>query len=225
MTAVIIVSFGRAKLMKRTLTTLFASSYDPKEVSVTVVDNGSQPHTIEMLTQFRDRIDNLVLLRDNRGKPYALNLGAHIAQEQCRAVRLQPPTHFLFCDNDLDFKPGWRKKLVTTYKEHRDLKLCALSAMRWPSHKLDGLQTGPTTQINVVRFCPGCCVMMSVEAFKANGSWDTRRLIRTVDTCYFRNAQRRGWRNASVHPNTLIDHTGRRDRSWNIGNGKPKLLP
>ncbi len=225
MIAVVIVTFGRATLTKRTLDTLFNSDFNPKEVTVTVVDNGSQPEMVAMLNSYRDNIDNLVFLRKNRGKPYAWNLGARIAQEQCRNTKTEPLQYFLFCDNDLDFKLNWHKILVAAYEEHKELPLCALSGMRWPAHKLEGLQQGKTTQINVVRFPPGCCLLISVEAFKANGFWDVRRLIRTVDTRYFRNAQNRGYKNASIHPNTVIDHTGRASRSWHIQTGEPKLLP
>lgn len=225
MTAVIIVSFGRTALIKRTLDTLLNSGFDSGQVTITVVDNGSQPETVALLVGYRDRINNLVLLNRNRGKPYALNLGACVAQERCRVVEIEPPEYFLFCDSDLDFKPDWHKKLTAAYAEHAELPLCGLSGMRWPSHKLDNLQTGPTTQINVVRFPPGCCVLMSAKAFRANGPWDTGRLIRTVDTCYFRNAQRRGWMNASIHPDSVIEHTGRTSRTWHIQTGKPKLLP
>lgn len=225
MTAVVIVSFGRVALMKRTLDTLLASNYDPAQVTITVVDNGSQPAMIDLLINYRDRINNLVLLRNNRGKPYAWNLGATVANEQCKSTGLEPPKYFLFCDNDLDFKSGWYKTLEKAYEEHKDLPLCALSGLRWPAHPLDGLQRGECSEINVVRFPPGCCVFMSAVAFKANGAWDTRRLIGTVDTSYFRNAQTRGWKNASVHPTSVIEHTGRQHRTWHIQTRKPKLLP
>lgn len=224
MIAVIIVSFGRVELMKRTLDSLMKSGYSESNTRVIVVDNGSQPEMIDLLRQYRDRVD-LVLLGDNRGKPYAWNLGATIARERCVVSGLTAPDYYLFCDNDLDFKPGWDRKLRTAYEEHKDLPLCALSGMRWPSHKLDGLQQGPTTQINVVRFPPGCCVFMSAEAYRLNGPWDTRRLIRTVDTSYFRNAKQRGWLCASIHPESVIVHTGRASRTWHIQTGKPKLLP
>jgi len=223
MTAVVVVSFGRVALMRQTLDTLLASQYDPKLVTITVVDNHSQPEMIDLLVQYRDRIDNLVLLRENRGKPYAWNLGAKVAQEECIATDTKPPEFFLFCDNDLDFKVGWHAKMTASYREHCDLPLCSLSGMRWMPHPLKGLQEGKN-EINIVRNPPGCCLMMSAKAFASNGPWDTKRLIRTVDTCMHRNSARRGWKNASVHPDTLIDHTGRKQRTWSIASGKPKLL-
>ena len=225
MTAVVIVTFGRVAFTRSTIDTLLDSGYDKNEVSITVVDNGSQPEMVAMLTTYRRLIDNLVLLNENRGKPYAWNLGARVAQERCNATDLKPPDYFLFCDNDIEFKPGWHEKMEKAYAEHQDLPLCCLSAYPWPSHAETGVQKGPTTEVNVVKFPPGWCIMISAEMFRVNGPWDTRRLIRTVDTCYYRNAQNRGYLNASIHPETLVTHMGRRHRSWHIQTGNPKLLP
>jgi len=225
MTAIVIVSFGRVALMRTTLQSLFANEYDLKNTTITIVDNGSQSEMISLLLQYRKRIDNLVLLNENRGKPYAWNLGIQVAQERCKALNKPMPDFVLFCDNDLNFKAGWHKKLHTAYIEHQNLPLCALSGLRWPSHPIKDLCQGPTTQINVVRYPPGCCVFMSLAIFKINGPWDTRRLIRTVDTSYFRNANNRGFKNASIHPESVIEHTGKTSRTWHIQTGKPKLLP
>lgn len=224
MLAIIIVSFGRLELMKKTLNSLKDNGLDKSKMSLTVIDNGSQQPLINYLIQEKSIIDNLILLNKNMGKPYAWNLGVKISNEECKINNTVQPDYYLFCDNDLDFKPGWYNKLLSAYEEHKDLPLCALSGLRWPSHELTGLQKG-NTQINVIRFPPGCCLLMSRKAFEANGKWDTKRLIRTVDTSYLRNAHRRGFKNASIHPETVIDHTGRRQRTWNISNGKPKLLP
>ncbi len=222
-TAVIIVSFGRVDLMKQTLRTLLSTKPDVG-TSITVVDNGSQQEMIGLLMDYRNRIDNLVLLNENRGKPYAWNLGATVSRERCKTLDIEPPNYYLFCDNDLRFKADWHTTLLQAYREHKDLPLCGLSGFRWPSHDLN-VQTGRYSQINVVRFPPGCCVFMSAEAYRANGPWDTGRLIRAVDTNYFRNARRRGFVNASIHPHSVIEHTGRTQRTWHIRNGTPKLLP
>jgi len=225
MTAIIIVSFGRIALMERTLTSLFNSGFDNEKTSITVIDNNSQPDIISALVKYKHVIDNLVLLQKNRGKPYAWNLGARITQEQCIISNIESPDYFLFCDNDLDFKLGWQKKMIDTYEEHKNLPLCGLSGMAWPSHKTRGTVQGVHNKINIVRFPPGCCILMSADAYRSNGPWDTRRLIRTVDTSYFRNAINRGYSNASIHPQTVINHTGRQARTWDIKDGKPKLLP
>lgn len=224
-TAVVISSFGRHVLMQQTLNTLFATIEDTNAIKVIVVDNGSPQSTLDVLAAYRDRLFALVLLNENKGKPYALNLGAHIATEDCYAQKSAPPDYFLFCDNDLKFHPHWHQKMLAAYKEHENLPLCALSGFKWHGHALTGLKTGPTTQVNVVPYPPGCCVMMSQRAFRANGLWDTRRLIRTVDTSYMRNAIRRGYLNASIHPETVIEHTGIKERCWDLATGAPKLLP
>ncbi len=225
MTAVVIVTFGRRQLTTQTLDSLFGSNYDRSKVTVTVVDNGSQPELVSALVDYRDRIDNLVLLKENKGKPYAWNLGAQIAQEKCIVMGHVEPKYFLFCDNDLTFKDDWHKTLVAAFEEHGDLPLCAISGLRWPGHPATDIRQGQTTQINAIRWPPGCCVFMSAESFKANGPWDTKRKIRTVDTTYFRNAVARGYYCASIHPESVIETTGTKHRSWHIGNGTPLLLP
>lgn len=226
-TAVIIVTYGRSKLTKNTLDTLLNSRYNPAYVTVTVIDNGSHPELVSILTQYHTQIDNLVLLNDNRGKPYAWNLGVQIVQQECRATNKPTPQYLLFCDNDISFKPGWHEKLVNTFREYKDLPLCAISGYTWPHHKIEEIKRGQT-QINIQTkaFPPGCCVFMSKESYIKNGPWDTRRLIRSVDTSYFRNAKRRGWKVGSIWPESVIEHAdiGHKQRTWNISNGKPKLL-
>lgn len=226
-TAVIILTYGREALTRLTLKSLIHSNIDRSKVSVTVVDNGSAGEMMPMLMSFRKHIDHLVLLNENKGKPYGWNLGASIARENCIATGLTKPEYYLFCDNDIDFKKDWYDKLLTTYKEHEDKEnLCFLGAMRWPGHKVtdESLKTGDTTQINIVRFPPGCCVLISAGKYNANGSWDTKRLIRTVDTAYYRNVLRRGYFNATMYPASVIVHTGRKQRSWRIDNGEPKYI-
>jgi GT2 family glycosyltransferase len=223
--ALIMASFGRNGLLATTLKTLTETT-DRNLVDVTVVDNGSGRETVNTLMGYRDVISGLVLLNENMGKPYAWNLGARMAAERCVKLDVKKPDYFLFCDNDLKFLPGWPRALLTTYREHEHLNekpLCGLSGLSWPKHQAT-VETGPTTSINVYRFPPGCCVLMSAAAFEANGDWNTKRLIRTVDTSYFRNALRRGYRNASVHPDSVIEHTGRKQRSWDKRTGAPKLF-
>jgi GT2 family glycosyltransferase len=223
--ALVMASFGRSTLLTNTLKTLTKTT-DRSLVDVTVVDNGSGRETVNVLMEYRDVIAGLVLLNKNMGKPYAWNLGARMATERCIKLDLKKPDYFLFCDNDLKFLSNWPHALLTTYREHEHLDekpLCGLSGLSWPKHQAT-VETGLTTAINVYRFPPGCCILMSAAAFKANGDWDTRRLIRTVDTSYFRNALRRGYRNASVHPDSVIEHTGRKQRSWDKRTGEPKLF-
>lgn len=219
----VMVTFGRKRLLQRSLETLF-NTIDPTRCEVTIVDNNSEQDVINLLLSYKDKIDNLVLLNENKGKPYAWNLGSKISRQECLATKLPEPSYLLFCDSDLDFKPGWHDVLVDSYEEHKDLPLCGLSGKLWPPHKVNGIEhKGKKHTIYQYRFPCGCCILMSTKAFDANGYWDTRRKIRTVDTSYFRNAINRKYINASV-AETVIDHTGSKQRTWNISNGKPKYI-
>ena len=224
--AIIIVSFGRFDLTKQTLTSLFDCGID-NETTITVVDNGSQPELVQMLVGFRDKINHLILLKENMGKPYALNLGIAAANETCIVTRKTPPDYYLFCDSDLLFvDKEWKQKAIFTYQEHVGLPLCALSLVVWSSHPTTDIRKGVTTQINVTpRWPAGCCLLVSKEALQRNGLWDTRRLIGTVDTSWLRNACNRGFIHGTVHPVGLVRHTGISQRSWSLNGFTPKLLP
>ncbi|GAF96525.1 unnamed protein product, partial [marine sediment metagenome] len=200
-------------------------TYDPKRVSVTVVDNGSPKETVQVITDHRHKIDNLVLLNKNMGKPYALNLGVSIVNETDVVMEHTSPKYYLFCDNDLSFKTGWIDVMLSTYEEHEEgMNLCALSGVRWPRHQLC-LKQGATRQINEYRFPPGCCLLMSADSHDKVGKWDTKKLIMCVDTNYLRRATHLGYKHGSVHPDSVIDHTGKAARSWSIKNGVPILHP
>jgi GT2 family glycosyltransferase len=221
--ALIMVTFGRLGLLKTTLRTLF-DTINHDRVSVSIIDNHSNSDVCALLTRYNDKIDRLIFLNDNYGKPYAWNIGAHLAQIQCKATGCISPKYFLFCDSDLKFNPNWLNPLVDAYEDHKELPLCGLSGYLHPPHLNSGkVCEGERESIIEVRFPPGCCVLMSINAFKKNGLWDTRRKIRTVDTSYFRNAIGRGFHNASL-TRSVIEHTGKKQRTWNIANGKPKYI-
>lgn len=222
--AIVMVTFGRDMLLNRTLKSLFAT-IDDQQCSVTIVDNGSQDRVKQTLLRYQPHIDQLVLLRENRGKPYAWNLGAQVAREQCKVNGVEPPTYYLFCDSDLEFKPGWLPVMLETYAQHKELPLCGLSGYVWPPQLQSAEQRqGKTRAILVHRFPPGCCVLIAANTFDKLGPWDTKRLIRTVDTSFFREAHRQGWYNGSVCPNSVIEHIGAKQRTWRIDTGAPKLL-
>jgi GT2 family glycosyltransferase len=225
--AVIMVSWGRAQLLDKTLATYF-QTFDPERASLTIVDNGSQKQTLDILFKYRGRIQQLILLNENLGKPAALNIGVGASLQECRKLGYQRPDYFLFCDSDLEFKLGWLPKMVTTYQEHRVLKdgkpLGGLSGYVHAPHQLT-LHDGATTKINLLKYPAGCCLMMSREVLLRNGQWDTRRMIGTVDTSYLRNMHVRGYVNAAVYPDSVIVHCGKRDRTWHLATRKPKYRP
>lgn len=225
--AVVMVSWGRAKLLDATLASYF-QTFDPQRVSLTVVDNGSEQQTLDILFKYRSRIQKLILLNENLGKPAALNVGVGASLQEVRKLGYQRPEYFLFCDSDIEFKPGWLPRMVTSYQEHQILKdgrpLGGLSGYVHAPHQLI-LHDGKTTKINVLKYPAGCCLMMSREVLLKNGQWDTRRMIGTVDTSYLRNMFVRGYANAAVYPESVIVHMGKRDRTWHLATRKPKYRP
>ena len=220
--AIIIVSFGRCELLKQTLSSLIAT-YDRDRASITVIDNGSQLHVIDALVSFRQYIDNIVLLNANRGKPYAWNLGVKIVNERCLALSLKRPDYFLFCDSDLSFKDGWLDTLLATYEAHKDLPLGVLSGYAHSRHNFN-VKTNLQHSINIQTFPAGCCMFMRRSIYEKIGVFDDAKLIRTIDTSYYARLKEAGYKNASVHPDSVIEHTGWKTRTWNISTGEPKLL-
>lgn len=225
--AVILVSWGRSELLETTLASYF-KTVDPKRASLTIVDNGSEQSTIEVLMRYRSRIDNLVLLNENLGKPAALNIGVGASLQEVRKLDYKKPEYFLFCDSDLEFKPNWLPIMVMSYDEHRILNdgrpLGGLSGYVHSPHQLN-LDNGKNTTINIIKYPAGCCLMMSTEVLLKNGQWDTRRMIGTVDTSYLRNMNSRGFGSGAVYPATLIHHTGKKHRTWHLATRKPKYRP
>lgn len=224
MTAAVMVTFGRLSLLRETLAT-FSATADSR-VSLTVVDNGSQPDVAGHLASLAvagGPVDRLVLLRRNMGKPYAWNLGASLAAEPCEVKQAEPPGLFLFCDSDLRFNPGWVDTLHETYEEHRDAPLGALSG--FASHRHENTVTGGARKMKVLRYPAGCCMLMSAAVYADVGKFATDRLIRTVDTSYYRRLRKAGYVNGCVHPASAIGHTGRRERSWSILDAAPRYRP
>ena len=223
--ALILVSFGRCELLKQTLSSLLATE-EGHRASITVIDNGSQPHVVDALVSNKKNIDNLILLNDNRGKPYAWNLGVQIVNERCLALERFLPEYYLFCDSDLIFKEGWLDRLLETYDCHRDLPLGILSGFAHIKHQLNICSNPlyPNNDINIAPFPAGCCMFMHRSVYEKVGKFDDSRLIRTVDTSYYRRAHTAGYVTACVHPDSVIEHTGWHERTWNILDGKPKLL-
>ena len=225
--SVIMVTWGRAELLKTTLASYF-ETVNSTRATLTIIDNGSQQPTIDVLMRYRSRINTLILLNENLGKPAALNIGIGSGMQEAIKAGYSKPEYFLFCDSDLFFHKNWLSIMVNTYAEHKVLDdgrpLGGLSGYIHAPHQLK-LHTGKQTIINEIKYPAGCCLMMSREVILRNGQWDTRRLIRTVDTSYMRNMVVRGYANAAVYPKTVIQHIGKRDRTWHIATGKPKYRP
>lgn len=222
---IIIASFGRSDLLRQSLTSLFAaeSGATADQCRVIVVDNGSGAETRAVLSEFQGCIDDTVLLKTNKGKPNAWNLGAAMCYQLCTALDEDLPDYFVFCDSDVEYLPGWFPKLLDTYQifEADDPQFAILSAYQNAvgPHKIKIVNVG-TKAIQIRRYPPGCCWMISRRNFEQIGVFDSNILIRGVDTEYTRKAWHAGFKNGVVIP-TLVKHMGVQQRTWDLVSGDP----
>lgn len=213
-------SYGRLSLLKTTIET-FKSTRDNR-VRLTVVDNGSKSDVRHYLLDNIERPDNLFLLAENQGKPHAWNLVANMMT--ARPLKYEEPELLLFLDSDLEFLPGWIDVMIETWHDHCDSSLGALSG--FASHReINDLAQGPRRSYKRLRFPAGCCMLMTPTIFKDIGPFDQERLIRAVDTNYYRRLKAKGYSVGCVHPASCIVHTGRQARTWSIGTAMPIYRP
>lgn len=218
---VIIVTYGRSELTRKTLASLWDRT--PRDrVKIIILDNGSGPKTLEVLDSFRP--DVLIKLGENKGKPLALNTGIFIAN------MLIPGTdRYLLCDNDIEFETDWFPEMMETFTAHRDYKLAWLSGFVYRHLNRPETKAGKTVDRNP--YAPGCAVMLSREAFEAVGPFDTEPdkhgyngKIKMIDTRYIKRLKLKGYWNGTVSPKSVINHLGRGQRSWRMDTGEPILF-
>jgi len=208
--AVLMVSMGRLPLLKQSLGTLFDSGFTGR---VVVVEQGAtEAGTREwLLTQ----PVTTLMLPINYGKGYAWNVGLKILGEpSLRTGYESPPTHALFCDDDVVFSPGWGKAMLEVYSRFFPLGLRALSGFRHvssdrcPKIGLGGLEVLRQT------YCPGCCLLVAWEhALKHFGANDTQKPIGFVEGPPQKVASAFGcWSGSMVE--TVIDHAGAEHRTY-----------
>ena len=203
------VSYGRHWLLDHTLDTLFANT-DPDKFRLILIDNGSKQPVRDVIAKYTDKIDDLILFNRNAGKPYAQNIGMSHVYNQCLILKDEIPNHFIVCDSDLEFKPGWLEKMTELYHEFEPQKLGCLSG--YNHNKIDSTRV-VAGKIHWRPYCPGCCMMFSRQLWEKVGIFDTRMLIRTVDTGYLKRCRVAGYENANVL-DTVVDHTGKAYRTF-----------
>lgn len=217
---IIIAVWGRKDLTYQTLKSLFECTQEEEGFRVIVIDNNSSQATKSVLLSFAPQIDELVFLKTNLGKPHAWNLGAAIAYQRSLFNEDQHPDKFVFCDNDLEFTPGWLTQMRNTYDAWEDFPLGVLSG--WLNevgrHKVD-VQTKSGARLQLRAHPPGCCVMVSRKVVEAIGLFDSSVLIRGVDTAYNRRATAAGFKNGCVYPDSVVKHMGENSRTWNVKTG------
>jgi len=216
----IVVTYGRLGLLRRTMETFIATR--DSRAHLTVVDNGSLADVRSFLARAVEPPNSLILLGDNLGKPHAWNLAAHAVTH--RPLKRAEPKYLLFLDSDVEFKDSWLDTLVETWEDHAKSGLGCLSG--FTSHKeLETVVVGGRRSYKPLRFPAGCCMFTTPEIWRDVGPFDQGRLIRAVDTDYYRRLRKKGYIVGCVHPDSCIVHTGRKQRSWSILNSTPRYLP
>jgi GT2 family glycosyltransferase len=221
---IVISSFGRSELLHLSLSSLFdaksgANGFDSR---VIVVDNGSGKETRDVLRHFEGCIDELILLKINKGKPNAWNIGIALSYQLCTVLDEDLPDYFILADSDVEYLPNWFPELVAVYKtfETEIQNFAILSAFQnvVGPHKIKIRAKGDKF-IQLRRYPPGCCWMISRKAFEQIGFFDSDRLIRGVDTEYCKKSWAAGFQNAVVSP-TLVKHIGEKQRTWDLVSGE-----
>lgn len=219
---IIIVNFGRSEILKRSLT-YFRESMLGEQLAyrLIIVDNQSQDTTWKVMAEFRDLISDLIVLRDNKGKPWAWNVGIAHCYQLCMALGEELPDRFVLCDSDLEYYKNWLGRMDETYNAFADLPLGILSGFLTEvgQHKVQKAERGDQA-MQIRRYPPGCCWMMSRKCLETVGLFDTRILIRSVDTSYCRRVWQAGFKNGVVAPGTVVQHLGEGSRTWDLVTGK-----
>jgi len=228
--AIIICSFGRSDLLSETLSSLEATT-DRRHYSLFVVDNASGQLVQDVLEYHKKNIDFLAKLNVNAGKPYALNLGALIANNLMLDSRekniARKPSMYLFCDSDIEFTEGWYDKMMNTFITYHNYDFgqgkkfgCLSGFLYRPTGNKMNLEG---YEVYIKPFPPGCCMLMPRFVYEDVGQFDQRRLIRTVDTSYYKVMRSKNYIVGAISPSVIL-HRGKNRRSWELRSGKPILM-
>ena len=195
---VIFVSYGRAALLERTLKSFVETNPGCDSI---LFDNHSKWPVLKVISRYFNRLGNVLICGENKGKPFAHNYGASICSTP----------YLLFCDSDLEFKPGWFEAMSSTYEAAEDWPLGGLSGFCY-GYINNAAHKGVNIQIK--QWPPGCAVMISRKVFEHCGPFDESILIRCVDSKYYRKLQGLKYQNAMMWPESAIDHTGQDQRTF-----------
>lgn len=221
--SIVICSFGRSKLLYSMLDSLFENT-EKGSFTVVVVDNGSKRSTRDVIMYFSDRIDRVIFLNRNAGKPYAWNLGIMSSYQLCIYDSDLLPDKFVLCDSDLYFNSGWLNNMLNVYSVHEKLPLGVLSGFKnyVGNSKKEIIKAPGGSKLELRRHPPGCCWMISRKVIEKVGLFDSTIRVRGVDTQYSKRLWDAGYHNACVHPVTVVEHRGEHQRTWNVQTGKVK---
>ncbi len=153
------VTFNRAAFTDRSIRSIAATAGHP--YTLTVVDNGSDDGTPDLLRQLQSRglIHSLILNEKNRGVAYAANQGWAAGSK----------LHYMKVDNDIEFaKEGWLRDLVGACDRLPDVGAIGYNfeSRSYDLHTVDGIAVRRTDG-NV----GGAAVMIPERAHRLVGFW------------------------------------------------------
>lgn len=114
--SVLITTYNRADILRRTLENMTAIEQDGLSIEYVVVDNNSSDHTKEVIESFTNRLPIRYLFESRPGKNCALNK----ALKEVRLGRL-----VVFTDDDIEPKKDWLTTIIDV-------------SNRWPDYSVFG---------------------------------------------------------------------------------------
>ena len=231
--SVVVLSFDRLKLLRRTLDSLRECTRHPHELIL--VDDGSRKRGIRRyLFQLLERgeVSSLLL---NGGPP--LGIGEAIN----RGFRAAHGAFLCKIDGDVTFTPGWLEHCVRVLKTFPEVGLLGGHGARfWEDPHFASVEAarrwnvGPLERdgerLQVVKAIFGCHTMMRREVYEAVGPYDPGKNW-TADMDYMVRVRNRGLLLAHTR-DPLIEHIGWRRSSFPRGGdrnraprGVPRVFP
>ena len=112
--SVVVATYNRASLLKKTLKSLARQDIPKNEYEVLVINDGSTDETEEIITAFKNTHPDLNLIyltQENRGVAAARNLGTGHAKGHV----------VFFTDDDCVVPPDWISTLAKAYERHPEV--------------------------------------------------------------------------------------------------------
>ncbi|MEP7160931.1 MAG: bifunctional polysaccharide deacetylase/glycosyltransferase family 2 protein [Dermatophilaceae bacterium] len=195
-TSVVLAAYNEAAVIRRTLTSVLASTYPIREV--VVVDDGSSDGTSAVVAEVAAKDPRVVLvIQENTGKSIALNRGIEFASGDVVVTidadtLVQPDTvvnlvrHFAV---DEDGRLGGVAGVVRVGNRTRNL-LTRWQALEYVTQI--GLDRSAQDALGAISIIPGACAAWRKEAIVAAGGYSHATLAEDCDLAL--TLHRMGWR-------------------------------
>lgn len=140
-TSIMVVTYNRLELTKRTLKSLFENTHSP--FRLILVDNGSTDGTVEWLKEGSE-LNKLVWSNNNcLGQDIQYNednMGIAIGRNQCLKIANKYNDEWLSTiDNDIEFIPNWLGKCVDIIKDNKNFVVgLNMEGVKYPVLKKNG---------------------------------------------------------------------------------------